>query len=183
VGKLRVHSLDTDDLMLVLLQVFEDVFATPVGLPPPHRHNHRIHLLPDTAPVMVRLYRYPQLVKDELERQCTEMLKQRIICPSSPAFSPVLLVKKHDGSWRFCVVYRALNSKTVLDMFPISVVNELLMNFAAHGSSPNLTCALANIKSAWTWPTTRRRCSESIMATSSFSLCRLASPTHRRCFK
>jgi hypothetical protein len=124
----QVHSLAADDLMLLLLEEFEDVFATPVGLPPPPcRHNHRIHLLPDTAPVAIRPYHYPQLVKDELERQCADMLKQGIIRPSSSAFSsPILLVKKHDGSWRFCVDYRALNSKTVCDMFPIPVVNEFL---------------------------------------------------------
>jgi hypothetical protein len=37
-------------------------------------------------------------VKDELERQCKEMLQHGIIRPSSSAFSSPILVKKHDGS-------------------------------------------------------------------------------------
>jgi hypothetical protein len=94
-----VHAALTTGLMEVLLDDYVNIFSIPTGLLLPRRHNHRIHLLPRTALIVVRSYRYPQLMKDELERQCVEMLQQGIIRSSLSAFSsPVLLVKKQDGT-------------------------------------------------------------------------------------
>lgn len=94
-----------------LLEQYSTIFDEPRRLPPARPYDHRIHLLPGTVSVAVLLYRYPQLQKDELEQQCAAMLAQGIIRPSiSPFSAPVLLA---DGTWRFCIDYRALNDKKV----------------------------------------------------------------------
>ncbi|XP_077225809.1 uncharacterized protein LOC143859017 [Tasmannia lanceolata] len=98
-----------------LLQRYKDIFSEPKGLPPSRAQDHQIPLI-DDKPVSVRPYRYAHFQKSEIERQVTQMLKDGIIRHShSPYSSPILLVKKSDGSWRLCVDYRVLNSITVND--------------------------------------------------------------------
>jgi hypothetical protein len=84
-------------------------------------------------PVNLKTYRYNPTQKDEIERQVKEMLLHGVIQPStSPFASPVLLVKKKDGSWRFGVDYRHLNAITVKNKYPLPIVDELLDEL--HGS-------------------------------------------------
>jgi tRNA A37 N6-isopentenylltransferase MiaA len=77
--------------------------------------------------VVVCLYRYPQLLKDEIEHQCDDMLQQDIIRECTSAFSsPVLLIRKADATWHSCIDYRELNQQMMKDTFLILVVDELL---------------------------------------------------------
>ena len=110
-----------------LLTEFADIFAEPHAMPPQRARDHSINLMAGVQLVAVRPYRYLAAHKDELERQCAAMLQQGVIRRSDSAFSSsVLLVKKADDRWRFCIDYRALNALTVKDAFLIPVVNELL---------------------------------------------------------
>jgi hypothetical protein len=101
-----VHSLmdvaqeDMQPVMHKLLEHYVDVFVEPTQLPPAREVDHCITLKEGTEPINVRPYRYVYFQKEEIEKQVQEMLNQGIIRPStSPFSSPVLLVKKKDGSW------------------------------------------------------------------------------------
>ncbi|XP_073219539.1 uncharacterized protein [Cicer arietinum] len=110
-----------------LVAKYSKVFAEPQGLPPKRRQEHAIHLKKGAGAVNVRPYRYPYHHKNEIENQIRDLLLSGVIRPSQSAFSsPVILVKKKDGSWRMCVDYRALNKVTIPDKFPIPVIDELL---------------------------------------------------------
>ncbi|KAH9696914.1 hypothetical protein KPL71_023390 [Citrus sinensis] len=113
--------------MQQILVEYSELFQEPRQLPPSRDIDHNIPLKEGTEPVNVRPYRYPYFQKSEIEKQVQEMLNSGLIRPStSPFSSPVLLVKKKDGSWRFCTDYRALNQVTIKDRFPIPTVEDML---------------------------------------------------------
>ncbi|XP_039011243.1 uncharacterized protein LOC120140328 [Hibiscus syriacus] len=120
-------SKTTPTAIQSLLDQYQVIFAEPTGLPPTRNHDHAIPLKPEAAPINLRPYRFPYIQKAEIEKQIANMLSSFVIQPSkSPFASPCLLIKKNDGTWRFCVDYRKLNSMTVKDKFPIPVVEDLL---------------------------------------------------------
>jgi hypothetical protein len=75
------------------------------------------------------------------------MLQQGIIRPSMFAFSsPVLLVKKQDKSWHFCMDYLTLNAKMICNMFLIQWWMNSLMSSTVLASSPSLTSVVGTTK-------------------------------------
>ena len=108
------------------------MFAQPSGLPPHREYDHAITLETGHNPPNSWPYRYSPHQKDEIERQVAEMLAAGVVQTSmSPYASPVLLDKKKDGSWRFCVDYRKINAITIKNKFPLPIVDELLDELAS----------------------------------------------------
>ena len=71
--------------------------------------------------------RMPFVVRQEVARQLKNMQEEGVISPSSSSWaSPVVLVRKKDGSHRFCVDYRNLNAVTKWDRYPLPRVDDLL---------------------------------------------------------
>ena len=106
---------------------FQDLFIEPTSLPPHQMLDHEIHLLPNSVPVNICLYKHPHFQKTKIEKQVSDMLTSSVIRHSTYLFSsPVLLVKKEDGTWKLCIDYRALNNITIMNRFPIPTTDELM---------------------------------------------------------
>lgn len=111
----------------LLLEEFAGVFKEPETLPPSRDHDHRIPLKEGVSAVNVKPYRHSSIQKDVIEKMTTELLATGLIQPNkSPFSSPIVLVKKKDGTWRMCIDYRELNRNTIKDKYSIPVIEELL---------------------------------------------------------
>src|SRR4051812_36040025 len=111
-----------------VLSEFSDVIADelPHRLPPRREVDHRIELLPESSPPSKPTYRMSPRELDELKKQLAELTDRGFIRPSkSPYGAPVLFVKKHDGTMRMCVDYRALNKITIKNKYPLPRIDEL----------------------------------------------------------
>ena len=106
---------------------FPDVFPEELpGMPPDRDIKFLIELLPGTRTISKRPYRMPAKDLEEIKTQIKELLDKGYIRPSSsPWGSPVLLVKKKDGSLRMVVDYRGLNEVTIKNKYPLPMINDL----------------------------------------------------------
>ena len=94
-------------------------------------------------PIMQPPRREPLGHKEVIRQEIQKMLDEDVIEPStSPWASPVVLVKKKDGTVRFCVDYRHLNEATIKDAYPLPRIEDNLD--ALQGSCWFLTLDLAS---------------------------------------
>ena len=104
--------------------------------------KHKIVLKdPDTPPFKEHFHRIPPPQLDEVREHLKLMLDVGVIQPSnSPWCNAVVLVRKKDGSLRFCIDFRKLNSLTVKDSHPLPHICETLESLtrAAHYSTSDM---------------------------------------------
>jgi len=115
------------DCLVHLLQEFHHAFGLEEG---ERGETDLISIEIDTgnaAPKHQPNHRTPLAAREEISRQLLQMQEQGVICPSSsPWVGPVVLARKKDGSLRFCVDYRGINSVTKHDQCPLPQTDDLL---------------------------------------------------------
>lgn len=131
---LRLDHLNDEEKTSIsnICNEFNDIFHLPTDLlTRTTAASHEIQTS-DNIPIQTKIYRYPQIHKDEVNDQINKMLKQGIIKPSiSPWCSPLWVVpKKIDASgerkWRIVIDYRQLNEKTIGDAYPLPNIEDIL---------------------------------------------------------
>ena len=106
------------------LEVFLDVICE---LPPEREVEFIIDLVPGANPVPIAPYRMSPVELAEVKAHVQDLLSKQFVRPSvSPWGTPVLLVKKKDGSMRMCVDYRQLNKVTIKNKYPLPRIYDLI---------------------------------------------------------
>lgn len=126
VNELTFNSDSTiPPLILDILKKYPSVFQDKLGRT--QTVSHDIKILPNTSPIRSPAYTYSKEKEEEIKRQVREMERMGIIEPSSsPWSSPVVLIKKSEGAFRFCVDYRKLNAVTIPDSYPMQSLPKVI---------------------------------------------------------
>ena len=122
--------VDSATLLPAQYHKFLDIFSKDDAdkLPPLHPGvDHKIKIEPGTQAPSGPLYSISREELEVLKKYLTENLNKGFIqASSSPATAPVLFVKKPEGGLRFCVDYRALNTITINNCYPLPLIREML---------------------------------------------------------
>jgi len=84
-------------------------------------------ILTNPSPIKQPPRRVPFHLREETDKEIQSMIEKGVIEPSnSPWASPVVLVRKRDGSLRYCIDYRKVNEVTKKDSFPLPNIDDAL---------------------------------------------------------
>src|SRR3989441_6228900 len=112
--------------LIKFLESNTDSFALGLGDLPGTQEGYCHIETGNTPPIRQRSYRPSPRAREEISNQTEDMLRHGIIVPSeSPWASPCVLVKKKDGSMRFCVDFRKLNLHSVPQRWPIPLLTDV----------------------------------------------------------
>ena len=120
---------DEQKQLFEILRSHKNAFVGPDGrLGNTEVVTHKLKLKqPDERPFKARPYRTSPQQRNIMDRELSKLLEQGVIQPSdSPWCAPVVLVKKGDLSWRFCVDFRGLNAKCEGDSYPLPRIDDTL---------------------------------------------------------
>lgn len=114
-----------------LLNTYQDIFAkSKTDLGCTNLVKHKINT-GDARPIKQTPRRQPIERRHIESEEIENMLERNIIEPSSsPWGSPVVLIRKKSGDWRFCIDYRKLNACTIPDAYPLPRIDESLDSLA-----------------------------------------------------
>eukprot|EP00253_Pinus_taeda_P019021 PITA_19021 len=106
---------------------YDILFQEPKGLPPKREIVHDINLQQDAPFLNIGMYGLFALENAEIKKQVQELLEKVFIRPSTlPCRSPIVLLRKKDGSWRMCIDYRAMNKIMIKNCYPLPRIDDLL---------------------------------------------------------
>ena len=109
-----------------LLHKYTQVWDAPELIGRAKKGEHRVDT-GDNLPISQPLRRVAWTERDRIQEEVLKMKDQNIIVDSdSPWSSPPVLVRKKDGSIRFCIDYRKLNAVTVADKYPLPRIDDVL---------------------------------------------------------
>ena len=112
--------------LMDLIWEFHGLFASegnPLGRTTVAKHSIKTR----GTPIREHLRRIPHSLQDTVSAEIKKIMKQGVIRKSSsPWSSPIVMIKKKDGSWRICVDFRKLNEVTFMDAYPLPRIDETL---------------------------------------------------------
>ena len=152
-GALKHWSKDTALKARRLLQEFHHIFSLESGeMGCTNATEHVIELMPgQEEPFKERFRRIAPPLVDEVRQHIQEMLDGGAIRPSQSAWcNAIVLVRKKDGTLRFCIDFRRLNARTKKDAYPLPRIQETMESLtgACHFSCMDLKSGFWQVRMA-----------------------------------